>query len=83
MSLTSSTLSTGLVPMIGIHLRCAVKLLPAGSVFNNGVPIVIDVFGTTAVIMVPVANANKSEVEDIKSPTLNPTVLVVRIMFGS
>ena len=69
--------------MIGIHLRCAVKLLPAGSVFNNGVPTVIDVFGTTAVIMVPVANANKSEVEDIKSPTLNPTVLVVRIMFGS
>ena len=79
MSLTSSTPSTGLVPMIGIHLRCEVKLLPAGSVANNGVLIVIDVFATTAVTIAPVAKANKSEVEDIKSPTLKPTVFVVRI----
>jgi hypothetical protein len=71
--------STGLVPMIGIHLRCDVKLLPAGSVFNNGVLIVIDVFAATAVIMALPAKANKSEVEDIKSPTVNPTVFVVRI----
>jgi hypothetical protein len=65
--------------MIGIHLRCDVKLLPAGSVFNNGVLIVTDVFVDTAVIIVPPANASRSEVEDIKSPTLKPTVLVVSI----
>jgi hypothetical protein len=65
--------------MIGIHLRCAVKLLPADKVFNNGVLIVIDVFVATADIIVPPAKANKSVVEDIKSPTLNPTVLVVSI----
>ena len=76
---TSAALSTGLVPMIGIHLRCDVKLLPAVNVFSNGVLIVTDVLVATAVIIVPPANASKSEVEDIKSPTLNPTVLVVSI----
>ena len=48
---TSSALRTGLVPMIGIHLRCDVKLLPADNVFNNGVLIVTDVFVTTAVCL--------------------------------
>ena len=46
---TSAALSTGLVPMIGIHLRCDVKLLPAVNVFSNGVLIVTDVLVATAV----------------------------------